>query len=332
MNNKWRQKTTLFLSSQAVSLFGSSIVQFGLVWFVTFKTSSGFWVSMLTVCAYVPQFLISFFAGVWADRYSRKKLIILADTSITIATLILALMMPYISKDTILLSFFLLVSAIRSVGAGIQTPAVSAIIPQLVPTEKLMRVNGINATIQSIVQFAAPAVAAGFLATLFVSRTYGDKYIYLTVVELIGFAGMMAGGILLGVWGGFKEKMKTLVVGLFLFGALAVGMGMIENFIVYLILMFVYGIALTMIQTATTTMLQESAEPKMQGRVFGFFSAIYSGFLPLGMVVFGPLSDAVEMKWVMIGSGIALIILGVAAWFIIKTSKVEQNVMKSNEI
>ena len=115
----------------------------------------------------------------------------------------------------------------------------------------------------------------------------------------------------MGTWGGFKSRLKTLVVGMLLFGALAIGMGAAGSFILYLILMFVYGIALTMVQTSTTTMLQEQTKPEMQGRIFGFFGAIYSAFLPIGMVVFGPLSDIVSMRYIMAFSGIALIVLGV---------------------
>ena len=55
-------------------------------------------------------------------------------------------------------------SVIRSLGAGIQTPAVNAVIPQLVPENQLMRYNGINATMQSIVNFAAPAAAGAVFA------------------------------------------------------------------------------------------------------------------------------------------------------------------------
>ena len=284
--NNWKRKTLLFLASQCITLFGSMIVQMSIIWYVTLKTSSGGWVAAFTICSYLPQFLISFLAGVWADRYSRKKLIIIADGVITIATLILFLVMPMISSDFILLSALLVISIIRSIGAGVQTPAVNAIIPQLVPEEYLMKYNGVNATVQSIVQFIAPAVAgtvlsigtfrstliidivtafigigllsclllpkqevsnenvsvmsevkagfsyafsdkiigkilivyvlfillsvpAGFMAALLVSRVYGDVYWYLTAVELVGFAGMALGGVLMGMWGGFKSRLKT---------------------------------------------------------------------------------------------------------------------------
>ena len=386
--NHWKRKTILFLISQCITLFGSMIVQMSIIWYVTLKTSSGGWVAAFTICSYLPQFLISFFAGVWADRYSRKKLIILADGVITVATLVMFLVMPMISLDSILLSALLAVSVIRSVGAGIQTPAVNAVIPQLVPEEYLMKYNGLNATVQSIVQFAVPAVAgavlsigtfratlfidiltalvgigllscvllpkqeasnenvsvfseikagirysfsdkligkilivyglyillcvpAGFMAALLVSRVYGDVYWYLTAVELVGFAGMALGGVLMGVWGGFKSRIKTFALGLFVLSLMTIGMGVSPYFILYLVLMFVYSIALTMIQTATTTIIQEKADSSMQGRVFGLMGAMYSGFLPVGMAIFGPLADVMPLQWIIVGSGIALVLVTV---------------------
>ena len=73
--NNYKKKAALFLASQGITLFGSSLAQFAMIWYVTMQTSSGVWMSAMTVAAYLPQFLISFFSGVWADRYSRKKLI-----------------------------------------------------------------------------------------------------------------------------------------------------------------------------------------------------------------------------------------------------------------
>ena len=383
--NNWKRKTMLFLSSQCITLFGSMIVQMSIIWYVTLKTSSGGWVAAFTICSYLPQFLISFFAGVWADRYSRKKLIILSDVVIAITTLIMFYVMPMVSSDFVLLSALLVISIIRSVGAGVQTPAVNAVIPHLVPEEYLMKYNGINATAQSIVQFAAPAVAgtvlsigtfrftlfidivtafigvgllscvllpnqetsnenvsvlseikkgisyafsdkvigkilivyglfillsvpAGFMAALLVSRVYGDVYWYLTAVELVGFAGMALGGVLMGMWGGFKSRLKTFESGLLILSIMTIGMGVSPYFILYLVMMFVYSVALTIIQTAVTTIIQEKAEGSMLGRVFGLMGAMYSGFLPVGMAIFGPLADMLPLQWIMVGSGIALVL------------------------
>lgn len=369
--SNWRKKIVLFLVSQSITLFGSQIVQMAIVWYVTLSTSSGVWVAVFSVCSYLPQFLISFIGGVWADRYSRKLLIICADAGIAIVTLGMFLLMPYISQNEMLLGMLLAMSVLRSIGAGIQSPAVNAIIPQLVPKEHFMRYNGINATMQSAVQFSAPAVAglvltmgtlrstlmidiftaiigiglfsyvrlperkneevsvstffdiktgiqyaftqkliggllmvyglftflcvpAGYLSGLLVSRVYGDTYWYLTAVELCGFGGMMAGGLLMSVWGGFKKRRKTMFLGLVIFGAMAIGMGVTTHFILYLTFMIIYGVALTTVQTTITTSLQENTESSMQGRIFGFMGSMYAVCYPVGMAIFGLMADTIH--------------------------------------
>ena len=296
--------------------------------------------------------------------------------------------MPYISQNEMLLGMLLAMSVLRSIGAGIQSPAVNAIIPQLVPKEHLMRYNGINATMQSAVQFSAPAVAglvltmgtlrstlmidiftaiigiglfsyvrlperkneevsvstffdiktgiqyaftqkliggllmvyglftflcvpAGYLSGLLVSRVYGDTYWYLTAVELCGFGGMMAGGLLMSVWGGFKKRRKTMFLGLVIFGAMAIGMGVTTHFILYLTFMIIYGVALTTVQTTITTSLQENTESSMQGRIFGFMGSMYAVCYPVGMAIFGLMADTIPLQWIMVGSGIALILIPV---------------------
>ena len=134
-------------------------------------------------------------------------------------------------------------------------------------------------SIWTAINFIFLCVPAGFLATLFVSRYYGDTYFHITLVEVIGFLGMMAGGLLISTWGGFKRHTKTLLVGMVSFGLLATLMGLVKNFYMYLVLMAVYEVALTMVQTVSTTLLQENSTPEMSGRVFGLFGAAYSSLL-----------------------------------------------------
>ena len=74
-------------------------------------------------------------------------------------TCLLVLLIPRFTNTGIMMAALIVISFIRSVGAGVQTPAVAAMIPSLVPEDKLMKINGYNASIQSAVQFAAPAAA-----------------------------------------------------------------------------------------------------------------------------------------------------------------------------
>ena len=145
---------------------------------------------------------------------------------------------------------------------------------------------------------------------LFVSRVYGESYGYLTAVELAGFAGMTAGGLLAACRGQSRKKTRTLRNSLTVFGTMAILMAVSCRFLPYLLLMGVYGVALTGVQTALTTLLQERTGVSMQGRIFGLFSSMYSGFMPLGMAVFGPLADHIPLRILMIFSGAALIGLG----------------------
>jgi len=56
----WRKKTILFIFSQAITLFGSSIVQMAIIWQVALETSSGLWVTLLTLSSTIPQMILSF--------------------------------------------------------------------------------------------------------------------------------------------------------------------------------------------------------------------------------------------------------------------------------
>ena len=161
MNQSWKNTAARFLTAQTISLFGSSLVQYAIVWYVTLSTSSGRMLTISTVCGFAPQIAISLFAGVWIDRYDRKMLIMLSDTVIALSTLILAINFLSGHRNIWLLFTVLM---IRSAGTGIQTPAVNAVIPQIVPQGHLMRVNGIQSTITALIMFLSPAVSGAILS------------------------------------------------------------------------------------------------------------------------------------------------------------------------
>lgn len=386
----WKKNIAMFMTSQAISLFGSSLVQFAIIWYVAKETQSGVMVTLLTLCGFLPQVFVSLFAGVWADRCSRKALIIAADAGIALFTLALV----FIIMNTE--DFFwalLVVSAIRSVGAGIQTPAVSAMIPQLVPPDKLMRVSGINGSVQSMINLVAPAVSgamlswgafhnlmlvdvvtaaigisiflmvpvekhrkamerqkggyfddlkaglqysfgnrflrrllcvsvcfcflivpAGLLNELLVIRVFGGNYWYLTLSEMAFFIGALVGGLILGVWGGFSNRLKTLGFGGIAFGITTIAIGVVDVFWVYLAIMVIVGIAMPFNSTPLTVLIQERVDSDMQGRVFSLFQIISSLILPMGMAFFGPMADVIPIQWLMVGSGTALLMMTAAVF------------------
>ncbi len=159
--HSWKKKVILFLTSQTISIFGSSLVQYAIMWYITLNTKSGVMMAISIICGFLPTFFVSPFAGVWADRFSRKLLIIAADSFIAVSTLILAVLF-LLGYDSLWLMFA--VSAIRSLGGGIQSPAVSAVLPQLVPEDKLTKVNATNGSVQSLVMLLSPMASGALLS------------------------------------------------------------------------------------------------------------------------------------------------------------------------
>ena len=175
----WQKNISIFLISQQFSIFGSSVASFAIIWYITLETSSGVAITGVTIAAFLPQILTSLFAGVWADRYNRKLLIIFPDLFIAATTLLLVVLFWMGIKSIALL---ILISALRSFGSGVQMPSVSAIVPQLVPADQLIRINGINSTLNSILLLASPAVAGILLGSL------GIEFALLTDVVTALFA------------------------------------------------------------------------------------------------------------------------------------------------
>ena len=70
---KWSRNIFLFLFSQTVSTLGSSVVSFSILWYLTLKYSSGIIITILILCTFIPQTIISLFAGVWADKYNKNS-------------------------------------------------------------------------------------------------------------------------------------------------------------------------------------------------------------------------------------------------------------------
>ncbi|CAM4503702.1 major facilitator superfamily protein [Paenibacillus macerans] len=386
--NHWKRNIILFLSSQTISLFGSSLVQYAIMWYITLNTKSGMMMTLYILCGFIPTFILSPVAGVWADRYNRKLLIMLADGMIATVTLVLALLF-LLGYDATWLLF--VISAVRALGTGVQTPAVSAILPQIVPSDKLTKVNGTNGSLQAVIMFVSPIVSAAlltvasiemiffidvvtaaiailtlllffqipvhqkaaggqttgyfsdmkqglnyiknhaflktffvyfaifmvmmapaaFLTPLQVTRTFGDEVWRLTAIEIAFSVGMMAGGGLIAAWGGFRNKIHTMAAASLLMGACTFLLGVVPFFGIYLLFMAVFGVAMPIFNTPTNVLIQEKVDENFLGRVFGVIGMISTSMMPVGMLIFGPIADVIQIEWLLIGTGLLMLILSV---------------------
>lgn len=179
----WQRRIGLLLSSQTVSMFGSMVSGFAVVWYITLRTGSGLWVTYATLANTIPSVIISLWAGVWADRYNRKYLAMLADFGIALVTLLMAILFAMGIRDLWLL---LLLLAARSAGNGIQSPSVNALIADIVPEGHLSRINGIYNTLSSFSQLMAPAMGGVILANFDLRFAFGLD----VVTAIIGISMM----------------------------------------------------------------------------------------------------------------------------------------------
>lgn len=181
----WKTKIIKFLSAQTISLLGSSLVQYAIIWYITLKTSSGTMMAVATLCGYLPQICLSLFAGFWIDRYNRRLLIIASDAVIALSTFLIAVLFLF-GYQQIWLLFAVLI--LRSMGTGVQVPTVNAIIPQLVPPEKLLKVNSINSTINAVMMFISPVLSGIILSIAGIEMTF-----FIDVITAVIGIGIMFG-------------------------------------------------------------------------------------------------------------------------------------------
>lgn len=385
----WKKNTALFLAGQGVSLLGSSLVQYAIMWHITLTTQSGAMMTISILCGFLPHFFMSPFAGVWADRFDRKKLINLSDGMIAAVTLIAAVI--FLSGYSELWLLFA-ISSVRALGGAVQAPAVGAFLPQLVPQEKLTRIGGINSSLQSSIMLVSPMLGAfllsvapieiiffidvvtaaaaifillkflnvpahkrageakttgyfgdlklgvkyimshgyiklffafaavfnilvapvAFLTPLQVTRSFGGEYWQLSAIEIAFSFGMIAGGAVIAAWGGFKNKMYTLTLSCLIFGVCTFAIGVVQAFFVYLAFLAVMGLGMPAFNTSSMVFIQEKVEEEYLGRVMGVMNMIATSMMPLSMLFFGPLSDAVPIETLLVITGPLMAVLALA--------------------
>lgn len=147
----------VFWSGQLVSLLGSSVAQFVIVWWITLETESALYLSLAALAGFAPMIILSPFAGVLVDRWSRKTMIGIVDFLQALVTVVFIFLF---SLELVLIWQVLALLALRGVFQAFHTPAVSAIVPLMVPRDKLSRMNGLNFLFNGAVTLVGPVVAA----------------------------------------------------------------------------------------------------------------------------------------------------------------------------
>jgi MFS transporter, DHA3 family, macrolide efflux protein len=385
--DNWKRRFIPFWVSQMVSIFGSELVQFSLVWWLTRETGSATVLATASMFALIPKIVMMPFAGAIVDRVNRKMVIIIADGIIALATLGLGVLF---FMDRVEVWFIYVIMLIRSLGSAFHFPAEQASVALMVPEAHLGRIAGINQAAQGIINIVAAPVGALILETMgaegslmidvvtaaiaigivaFISipkqdrleeqgktwfgtilRDMRDGFNYLvnwkallaftlmalvfkmaltpafsllplfvfdhlngtatqySLVDVAAGVGFILGGLMLGVWGGFKKHLNTIAVGgfgvglsIFLIGCIPAG-----KFTWILPPAFLVGLAIPIVDGPLSAVLQEKVENQYQGRVMTLFGSIVNLSGPIGLAVAGPAADAFGLQALYIFTGILI--------------------------
>lgn len=159
--SNWKKGFLTIAAGQAMSLIGSSAVQFALIWWLASTTASPIMLAVAGIFAYLPQLLLGPFAGVWVDRLKRKTVIIAADLFIGMVALVFSLFFLFGAPPNWSVCVVL---GIRAVGQVFHAPAIQAAVPMLVPQNELVRANGWSQFMQSGSFLLGPALGAAMYA------------------------------------------------------------------------------------------------------------------------------------------------------------------------
>lgn len=141
-------------------MLGSNVVQFAVTWWITLETKSTVYLSIASFTVFTPFIVLTPFTGVFADRWNRKVLI---GTTTLLQVLVALSLMILFWLNIISIWSLIILLAVRSILQAFQAPAVSTLIPLMVPEDKLSRVNGLNFLLNGMVGFIGPIIAAMML-------------------------------------------------------------------------------------------------------------------------------------------------------------------------
>ncbi len=367
---RWRAVFFAVWSGQAASLFGSQLVQFALVWWLTQTTGSATVLAGATLVALLPQILVAPVAGALADRWNRRWVMVFADGGIALATLGLALLF---ASGVAQVWHVYLALLVRSTGGAFHWPAMQSSTAMMVPERHLARIGGLNQSLYGLCSIAAPPLGAillsalpmygilaidvatalfailpllgfeipvlrrdpaeaakssvladlrtGFrfvaawrpllviivaaavinlfanpavsLLPLLVTSHFGGGALQLAQLESVFGVGMVVGGVLLGVWGGFKRRMVTAMLALLLqgIGFAAVGLLPAAGLGAATVAMALIGFTNPICNGALFAAIQARVPHGMQGRVLSLLSSGAAAASPLGLLAAGPLAD-----------------------------------------
>ncbi len=168
---------------------------------------------------------------------------------------------------------------------------------------------------------------AASLIPILVTQHFGGGAGELATGEALLGVGIITGGLLLGIWGGFKRNVYTMLSGIMLLGLAMLSLGLLPSnvFPAAVVAFFVTGAAVSLVDGPFMAIMQKSIAPEMQGRVFTLFTSLISLSSPVGLAIAGPFTDFAGIQTLYIIAGVLMCGMGIFILFTPSILRIEDH-------
>jgi DHA3 family macrolide efflux protein-like MFS transporter len=165
------------------------------------------------------------------------------------------------------------------------------------------------------------------LVPLLVSEHFNGGAAQLSLLEAVAGVGIVLGGLILSVWGGFRRKIYTTILGIIILGLSFLVLGLTPGTAFWMALasIFVVGLTIPLIDGPIMAILQGTVAPEIQGRVFTLMSSVLWITSPFSLAVAGPVSDWLGLRVWYVAAGLLCGLTGPALLFVPAIVNIEEN-------
>jgi DHA3 family macrolide efflux protein-like MFS transporter len=171
------------------------------------------------------------------------------------------------------------------------------------------------------------------LLPLLVTKHFEGGALHLGWLQSASGAGLIAGGFLLSIWGGFKRKVVTMYVGGGLQGLAIVLLGATPSslFPLAVVAMTANGLLNALYNGAVAPVIQTTVPPDMQGRVFTLITSLCQGVYPISLAIMGPVVGLIGMRTWYVGGGLLICVVCFSALLIPSIAHLEARLARAGE-
>jgi MFS transporter, DHA3 family, macrolide efflux protein len=170
--------------------------------------------------------------------------------------------------------------------------------------------RGLTLILGAVAVYGLCTTPAFSLYPILVNNHLGGDVLKLGWLNSVFGVGMIAGGLLLGVWGGLKKRILTSLLGASVMGLSIFGLGFTTERLYFfaLAMSLTAGVGIATANTPFWAIMNSVVDKDMQGRVFSLVGSLSGLMTPLGLLAAGPLADTFGVKWVFIACGVGLLL------------------------